>query len=242
VSGASSGASSVKAGRDGLSAYQVAVKDGFVGSEQEWLDSLRAQGGGSNGQNGLSAYQVAVQNGFSGTEQEWLDSLRAQGGGSNGQNGLSAYQVAVQNGFSGTEQEWLGALKGDKGDKGADGAAGVAPSAQDIAAAVKLDADFVQSIKGADGASGVAPSTEQIIAGLLSNNDFVEAAKGEKGDKGDPTEATFSEGAAPFVGGSPVMGYSGFGDANYMMCGPVKWADVVIGGTHYSIPLYTPSS
>jgi len=28
------------AGVQGLSAYQVAVKNGFVGTEQEWLDSL----------------------------------------------------------------------------------------------------------------------------------------------------------------------------------------------------------
>jgi len=28
----------------GLSAYQVAVKNGFVGTEQEWLDSLTVGG------------------------------------------------------------------------------------------------------------------------------------------------------------------------------------------------------
>lgn len=30
-------------GRDGKSAYQVAVDNGFVGTEQEWLDSLKVQ-------------------------------------------------------------------------------------------------------------------------------------------------------------------------------------------------------
>ena len=34
------------AGADGASAYDVAVANGFVGTEQEWLDSL---GGGGNG-------------------------------------------------------------------------------------------------------------------------------------------------------------------------------------------------
>lgn len=29
-------------GKDGLSAYEIAVKNGFEGSEQEWLDSLQA--------------------------------------------------------------------------------------------------------------------------------------------------------------------------------------------------------
>lgn len=28
------------AGLDGLSAYQIAVNNGFIGTEQEWLDSL----------------------------------------------------------------------------------------------------------------------------------------------------------------------------------------------------------
>lgn len=33
-------------GSNGLSAYEVAVKNGFVGTEQEWLDSLQGSGGG----------------------------------------------------------------------------------------------------------------------------------------------------------------------------------------------------
>jgi hypothetical protein len=30
-------------GEPGLSAYQVAIANGFVGTEQDWLDSLRVQ-------------------------------------------------------------------------------------------------------------------------------------------------------------------------------------------------------
>lgn len=48
-----------------MTAYGVAVQNGFNGTEKEWLESLE----------GLSAYEVAVANGFEGTEQEWLDSL-----------------------------------------------------------------------------------------------------------------------------------------------------------------------
>ena len=36
-----------QAGPQGFSAYQVAVKNGFVGSEQEWLDSLVGEQGDS---------------------------------------------------------------------------------------------------------------------------------------------------------------------------------------------------
>jgi hypothetical protein len=57
----------------GDSAYQVAQKNGFEGTEQEWLASLVGPQGPHG--TGDSAYQVAQKNGFEGTEQEWLDSL-----------------------------------------------------------------------------------------------------------------------------------------------------------------------
>lgn len=59
-------------GKDGKSAYEVAVDNGYVGTEEEWLRSLR-------GPDGRSAYQVAVDNGFEGTEEEWLESLKGKG-------------------------------------------------------------------------------------------------------------------------------------------------------------------
>ena len=51
----------------GQSAYDIAVKNGFVGTEQEWLSSLV----------GKSAYEIAVKNGYIGSESEWLDSLKS---------------------------------------------------------------------------------------------------------------------------------------------------------------------
>lgn len=77
-------------GEDGLSAYQIAVDNGFTGTEAEWLESLKGKDGtngtdgiGIDGQNGKSAYEIAVDNGFVGTEQEWLESLK----GADGKNG-----------------------------------------------------------------------------------------------------------------------------------------------------------
>jgi hypothetical protein len=32
-------------GADGLSAYEIAVKNGFEGTEEEWLDSLKGEDG-----------------------------------------------------------------------------------------------------------------------------------------------------------------------------------------------------
>lgn len=55
-------------GADGKSAYQIAVDNGFEGTETEWLASLK-------GKDGKSAYQIAVDNGYTGTEEEWASAL-----------------------------------------------------------------------------------------------------------------------------------------------------------------------
>ncbi len=81
-------------GQNGLSAFDIAVNNGFEGSEPEWLLSLK----GANGT-------------FEDLTQEQKDSLK-------GQNGLSAYDIAVNNGFEGSEPEWLESLKGADGQDG----------------------------------------------------------------------------------------------------------------------------
>ena len=52
-------------GDTGYSAYEIAVLNGFVGTQAEWLASLI----------GDDAYEIAVLNGFVGTQAEWLESL-----------------------------------------------------------------------------------------------------------------------------------------------------------------------
>lgn len=61
----------------GKSAYEIAVENGFEGTESEWLTSLKGEKGetGTSGSDGLSAYQIAVNKGFEGTESEWLASF-----------------------------------------------------------------------------------------------------------------------------------------------------------------------
>lgn len=54
-------------GPPGLDAYQVALNNGFVGTVDDWIDSLK----------GAGVYQLALDNGFVGTEEEFLDSLKA---------------------------------------------------------------------------------------------------------------------------------------------------------------------
>lgn len=96
-----------KDGERGLSAYEVAVENGFPGTETEWLLSLK----GDQGNDGLSAYELAAANGFVGTEGEWLLSLQ----GNDGNNGKSAYELASDNGFVGSETDWLASLVGADG-------------------------------------------------------------------------------------------------------------------------------
>lgn len=100
-------------GPPGKSAYEIAVEQGFVGTVDEWLESLNGVDG-TNGADGDSAYEVAVQEGFSGTKAQWLESLKGTNG-TNGTNGISAYQVALNNGFVGTEAQWIASLKGANG-------------------------------------------------------------------------------------------------------------------------------
>lgn len=100
-------------GKDGASAYDIAVKNGYKGSEQDWLATFRGQ----DGQDGLSAYQVAVQNGYNGTVGDWLLSLV-------GPKGSSAYRIAVDNGYTGNKQDWLASLVGPQGQKGDTGQSG----------------------------------------------------------------------------------------------------------------------
>ncbi len=92
------------AGQDGKSAYEIATETGFVGSAQDWLDSLN----GGDGINGISAYEEWVVAGNNGTKEEFLESLV----GAAGANGESAYDLWVDQGNVGTETDFIESLQG----------------------------------------------------------------------------------------------------------------------------------
>jgi hypothetical protein len=153
--------SRVVKGEPGLNAYKIAVKEGFVGTEQEWLESLE-------GEAGSSAYEIAVDQGFVGTVQEWLAFLKGEKGdtgdkgdigdkgdkgdkGDTGDPGESAYQIAVSAGFVGTEAEWLASLNG------ADG-----PSIEDLTpAAIGAVATDPTGITGASAVTNLVKLSDQ---------------------------------------------------------------------------------
>lgn len=101
-------------GQDGASAYEISVENGFIGTEAEWLASLKGEKGdtgepGADGQNGAD-----------------------------GKDGKSAYEIWLDAGNSGTEEDFLVSLKGEKGDTGAAGADGKTPDVSKIENTVEV--------------------------------------------------------------------------------------------------------
>lgn len=86
-----------KDGQPGKSAYQVAVDNGFDGTQDEWLRSLHGEDGidGKPGANGKD--------------------------GQPGHDGKSAYETWLDAGNKGSEKDFVSAIKGGTGEKGDDG-------------------------------------------------------------------------------------------------------------------------
>lgn len=115
-------------GKDGLNNYQLAVKHGyqgteeqfakdiipksnyerakelkgFQGTEEEYLDSI-------HGAPGKDLYQAAVERGYKGSFEDFLEKQK-------GAPGKSNYELAQEDGFTGTLTEYLASKKGEKGD------------------------------------------------------------------------------------------------------------------------------
>mgnify|MGYP000371015338 CR=1 FL=1 len=115
----------------GKSAYDIAVGHGFIGSETDWLESLK----GSDGKDGVDGKDgepgADGKNGVDGAVGSQGPPGRDGLPGTNGIDGKSAYEIAVDNGFAGTETEWLESLKGSDGKDGVDGKDGTTPDLSD---------------------------------------------------------------------------------------------------------------
>ena len=102
-------------GERGYSAYDLAVKNGYTGTEKEWLAYLKGDKGDKGDTGATGATGPAGANGKDGVNGA---------DGKPGSNGLSAYELAVKNGFTGNESAWLESLKGEQGVPGPAGADG----------------------------------------------------------------------------------------------------------------------
>ena len=140
---------SASKGTDGKSAFEIAVEHGFVGTEAEWLESLKGVDGkdGVNGKDGCDG-----RNGVDGLPgkdgKDGADGLPGRDG-INGSDGKSAYIIAVEHGFSGTENEWLQSLKG------ADGRDGITPDMSDYATKTDI-AELQEQIRQISGISYIS--------------------------------------------------------------------------------------
>jgi hypothetical protein len=189
-------------GPPGASPYDVAVTNGFTGTEAEWLEYLR-QGPrgdkgdpGPTGSAGADAYQLAVAEGFTGTETEWLESLRGAPGvqgmagvaGPQGPQGDPGVGVAGPEGPRGDPGQSITGPKGDPGERGEPGAVGPAgltwrgawnaTRAYVVDDAVGYDgASWFASVPSTGNQPGPASPSWQLLA--------AQGATGPKGDKGD---------------------------------------------------------
>ena len=120
-----------KDGENGKSAFEIAVEGGYVGTEAQWIESLKGANGkdgkdGADGQNGADGKDGATPeigdngnwfiNGTdTGVKAAGVNGVDGQNGvdGTDGKDGKSAYDIAKENGFEGTEEDWLASLKGE---------------------------------------------------------------------------------------------------------------------------------
>ena len=124
--------------KEGLSAYEVYLKNGGTLSEEEWLESLKGDTGptganGKDGKDGKSAYESWLDAGNTGTEEDFINSLKGEKGdigptgptgptgangidgkdGKDGIDGKSAYESWLDAGKTGTEEDFINSSKGD---------------------------------------------------------------------------------------------------------------------------------
>lgn len=156
---------------NGLSAYQIALKNGFIGTEEEWLESLKGREGDPGPQG--SSFTVL---GYYESLEELERAVPSPAPGDVYGVGMSApYDIYV---YDGVSHKWKnnGALQGPPGPQGAPGEAG-APGAP-----------------GNDGKDGATFTPSVSPEGVLSwTNDKslenpepvnIKGPQGEKGDQG----------------------------------------------------------
>tara|TARA_Y100001973_G_scaffold31044_3_gene46857 strand:+ start:3423 stop:5303 length:1881 start_codon:yes stop_codon:yes gene_type:complete len=123
-------------GVNGKSAYEIAVVNGFVGTESAWIASLKGEKGDAANLGTLPddvatlKTRVDAHNATITDHGSRIANIETNGGGGTGTvgpagpAGKSAYQIAVEKGYIGTEAQWLASLKGATGATGATGAVG----------------------------------------------------------------------------------------------------------------------
>ncbi len=198
-----------KVGQPGQSAYQVAVSNGFVGTEAEWLASL-VGADGAQGPQGIQGVQGPI--GIQGPAGATGDTGATGSAGHSPTvifgSGADADRLTIDGVASGPH------LTGPQGASGAEGAQGPAGATGPQGPA---GADGSAGAPGADGHSpaiafGAGADADRLTIDGVASGPHLTGPQGETGNQGiqGPTGATGATGAAGAAGqGVPTGGTSG---------------------------------
>ena len=200
-----SGVSAAATVKNGLSAYELAVAEGYSGTMQEWLASLRGQ----------SAYALAKAAGYTGSESDWAArlaklaqsdpvSLTAANFNNRGQliltlsdgTTLNLGNAVGENGKNGSDgRNGTDGKNGADGKDGKDGLDGISVSGVDLTDAGELVLRFsddrmvnvgrVTGAQGVQGEKGEKGDTGAQGAQGEKGDTGAQGIQGEKGEKGD---------------------------------------------------------
>ena len=164
-----------------FSAYGIAVKHGYTGTEEEWLSTLK----GEKGEPGKGFRVLGYYSTISALNEEKKDT--AEAGDAYGVGSAPPYDIYI---FDGETGEFVnnGTLKGETGATGPAGAAGYSPTAK----VQRTETGAIITITDKTGTS---------YASVKDGKDGSPGAKGEPGDDYVLTSADKQEIAASVVAG-----------------------------------------
>lgn len=183
-----------RVGEDGDSAYEIAQKNGYEGTEEEWLESLKGEKGekGDTGEKGaaftyddFTPEQLAALKGEKGDKGDTGEKGEQGIQGVQGEQGEQGVQGEKGDAFTYEDftAEQLAALKGEKGETGAAGTNGA-----DGTSVTHSWDGTVLTVTSASGTSSVDLKGEQGIQGIQGE----QGEKGVQGEQGIQGEAGYT--------------------------------------------------
>lgn len=178
-----------------LSAYGLAVKHGFVGTEAQWLASLKGEKGDGLEISGsyatLAALETAHPTGADGFfrvgeepntklyywDEDSEDWLYIDLHGADGEDGASAYEQAVSGGYTGTEQQFNADLANFKTQAQTAQSASTAATAAKTAAETAATTATAQASAASGSATAAAGSATQADTAKTAAQQAQEAAQ-----------------------------------------------------------------
>lgn len=105
-----------------VSAYELAVKKGYQGTQEEFYATFSEL---TKTMNSTKETAKGLQDLYNTVNRKWMLLYEEIINALNGiQDGKSAYELAEEHGYVGTEEEWLASLKGERGERGQQGVQG----------------------------------------------------------------------------------------------------------------------